>query len=440
MKHEGGTLFMKRKFWKGTAMKKKFQSGQLIFNFPFFVFLVWFCSSFTAIDNSYAQKFPNMALTPPMGWNSWNKFGCDVNEQLIREIADAMVSSGMKDAGYLYINIDDCWQGQRDSLGFIHPDKARFPHGIKALADYIHSKGLKIGIYSDAGSKTCAGRAGSRGHEYQDALTYAKWGIDYLKYDWCNTEGLCAQGAYMTMRDALYAAGRPIVFSICEWGTNKPWQWARDIGNLWRTTGDISANFEKNIDHGTWIQLSVLSILDQQDSLRRYAGPGHWNDPDMLEVGNGMTVNEDRAHFSMWCMLAAPLIAGNDLRNMSQATKEILTNREVIAVDQDSLGIEGLKYSSTDSVETWFKPLEGGDWAVCFLNRGIMPKKISFDWQRNNVNDTLSGHDTNFGRSVYKIRDLWAKKDIGTTEKIFDAEVPGHDVIMLRLIAHKDSK
>ncbi len=403
-----------------------------------------------AAVNTYAQNskkkdvVDSLALTPPMGWNSWNKFSCNVNEQMIREMADAMVSSGLKDAGYIYINIDDCWHGQRDSRGFIHPDPERFPHGMKALADYVHSKGLKIGIYSDAGYKTCAGRPGSRGHEYQDALTYAKWGIDYLKYDWCNTEGLCAPGAYMTMREALNAVGRPIVFSICEWGTSKPWEWAKDVGNLWRTTGDISANFAHNVDHGTWIQLSVLSILDQQDSLRQYAGTGHWNDPDMLEVGNGMTVNEDRAHFSMWCMLAAPLIAGNDLKNMTPETKEILTNQEVIAVDQDSLGIEGFRYSSApeahqpmaenDSVEVWFKPLEKGEWAICFLNRGIVLKKISFDWQKENVADTLSGRNANFGKTVYKIRDLWAKKDIGTTKEIFTADVPGHDVVMLQLI------
>jgi alpha-galactosidase len=382
----------------------------------------------------YSQQFKDMALTPPMGWNTWNKFGCNVNEQMIREMADAMVSSGMKAAGYEYINIDDCWHGERDSLGFIHPDPARFPHGMKALADYVHSKGLKLGIYSDAGYKTCAGKPGSRGHEYQDALQYAKWGIDYLKYDWCNTEGLRQLGAYMTMRDALYAAGRPMVFSICEWGGSKPWEWGKGVGNLWRTTGDISANFEKNIDHGTWIQLSILSILDQQDTIRQYAGPGHWNDPDMLEVGNGMTNNEDRAHFSMWCMLAAPLIAGNDLTTMSQETKDILTNKEVIAVDQDSLGIEGLKYSSKDSVEIWFKPLEQGDWAMCFLNRGANPKNVSFGSENGDVTDTLSNRTTDFAHTLYTVRDLWAHKNIGTTEKDFRAVVPGHDVLMFELI------
>ena len=380
-----------------------------------------------------AQKFKDLALTPPMGWNSWNKFGPNVNEQMIREMADAMVSSGMKAAGYEFINIDDTWEGYRDSLGFIHPDSTRFPHGMKALADYVHSKGLKLGIYSDCGDKTCAGRIGSRGHEYQDALSYAKWGIDYLKYDWCNTEGINPVGAYTTMRDALYATGRPIVFSICEWGSSKPWLWAEDVGNLWRTTGDISANFDHNIDHGTWIQLSVMSILDLQNGLRKYAGPGHWNDPDMLEVGNGMTNNEDRAHFSMWCMLAAPLIAGNDLRDMTPETKEILENKEVIAVDQDSLGIEGFRYSSADSIEIWFKPLERGDWAMCFLNRSVGAKKVGFNFERENVLDSLSGRNADFTNTVYSLRNLWSNKDIGNTRKPFEASVPGHDVLMLRL-------
>lgn len=384
--------------------------------------------------NVHSQQFKNMALTPPMGWNTWNKFACNVNEEMIRDMADAMVTSGMKDAGYIYINIDDCWHGERDSLGFIHPDPARFPHGMKALADYVHLKGLKLGIYSDAGYKTCAGKPGSRGYEYQDALQYAKWEIDYLKYDWCNTEGLRQRGAYMTMRDALYKAGRPIVFSICEWGSSHPWQWGKGVGNLWRTTGDISANFAKNIDHGTWVQLSIMSILDQQDTIRQYAGPGHWNDPDMLEVGNGMTNNEDRAHFSMWCMLAAPLIAGNDLTTMSRETKDILTNSEVIAVDQDSLGIEGFRFSSKDSVEIWFKPLEKGNWAMCFLNQGVNSKNVSFGSENGDVTDTLSGRATDFANILYTVRDLWAHKDIGTTEKDLKAVVPGHAVLMLELI------
>lgn len=381
------------------------------------------------------QKFKNLALTPPMGWNTWNKFGCNIDEKLIREAADAMVSTGMKDAGYTYIVIDDCWHGKRDSLGFIHPDPQKFPSGMKALADYIHSKGLKFGIYSDAGSKTCGGRPGSRGHEYQDALMYAQWGVDYLKYDWCDTEALNAEGAYLTMRDALYAAGRPIVFSLCEWGNNKPWLWGQTIGHLWRTTGDIYHCWNCEKDHGGWSSWGVLRILDMQDGLRKYAGPGHWNDPDMMEVGNGMSVGEDRAHFTMWCMLAAPLMAGNDLSAMSKETRDILTNKEVIAIDQDPLGIQGFKYSVKDSVDIWFKPLTEVDWAMCMLNRSNSVQKIEFDWSKEIVNDSLSSRQLFTNTMIYKIRDLWAKKETGTTKKVLKLEVPPHDVILLRLIA-----
>jgi alpha-galactosidase len=381
----------------------------------------------------FAQKFNGLALTPPMGWNTWNKFSCNVSEKLIREAADAMVSSGMQEAGYRYIVIDDCWHGQRDQQGFIQPDPQRFPSGMKALADYIHSKGLKFGIYSDAGSQTCGGRPGSRGHEYQDAQKYAEWGVDYLKYDWCYTEGLKAEGAYLTMRDALYAAGRPIILSICEWGSNKPWEWAKTIGHLWRTTGDISAVFDGVVDHGSWKSLGVLTILDMQDGLRSQAGPDHWNDPDMLEVGNGMSVNEDRAHFTMWCMLAAPLMAGNDLQSMSKETLQILTNKEVIGINQDSLGIQGFKYSARDNIEIWFKPLTAGRWAVCFLNRGTTVKNIDFPWSEQAISDSLSRREINFKQQICAIRDLWSGKDLGTTKKKFNRQLPGHDVVLLRL-------
>jgi alpha-galactosidase len=381
-----------------------------------------------------AQKYEELAPTPPMGWNSWNKFGCDVDEQLIRETAQAMVSSGMKDAGYEYVNIDDCWHGERDENGFIRADPERFPSGMKALADYVHSLGLKIGIYSDAGWETCAGRPGSRGREYQDAATYAAWGIDYLKYDWCNTEGLAARGAYLTMRDALYEAGRPIVLSICEWGTNDPWEWGAEIGHLWRTTGDIYACWDCEYDHGTWSSWGVLRILDMQDGLREYAGPGNWNDPDMMEVGNGMSVSEDRAHFSLWAMLAAPLIAGNDLRRMSIETRSILTNEQVIAVDQDPLGIQGFKYRDSGDLEVWFKPLSGEDWAMLVLNRSEEPLEFGFDWQRESVVDDLSGREAYFDRGrVFEVRDLWSGESLGTTRQPLSAPVPAHDVLMMRL-------
>lgn len=398
------------------------------FNSVFFIII-----SFLIIPTIYAQKFEGLAKTPPMGWNSWNKFGCNVSEKLIMETADAMVLSGMKDAGYQYVVIDDCWQIARDSLGFIVADPQRFPSGIKALADYIHSKGLKFGIYSCAGDKTCAGRPGSRGHEYQDALMYAKWGVDYLKYDWCSTENLNALGAYTTMSRAIREAGRPIVLSICEWGGNKPWEWGAEVGHMWRTTGDIYDCFDCEYSHGTWSSWGVMKILDMQDGLREYAGPGHWNDPDMLEVGNGgLTVNEGRAHFSMWCMLAAPLIAGNDLTSMSEETLEILTNTDAIAINQDALGIQGFKFAAKDSVETWFKPLENGDWAVCFLNRSSTPAKVGFDW-KTKVYDDFSKRDLGATKSVYQVFDVWKKKSLGDTNTSLNEEVPGHDVLMLRL-------
>ncbi len=380
----------------------------------------------------YAQKF-DLAKTPPMGWNSWNKFGCDISEELIRQTADAMVMNGMKDAGYLYINIDDCWHGSRDSLGFIHPDPVRFPSGMKKLADYVHSKGLRLGIYSDAGTMTCGGRPGSHGYEYQDAITYASWGIDYLKYDWCSSTGINAENAYITMRDAIRKAGHPVVFSICEWGTNSPWLWAKEVGHLWRTTGDITNCFDCEKGFGGWSSLGVLQILDKQKDLRKYAGPGHWNDPDMLEVGNGMTINEDRAHFSLWCMLAAPLIAGNDLRSMPKETLEILTNKEVIAIDQDELGIQGFKCLDYGDLEVYAKPLAGDEVAICFLNRGENSRQLDFNWKENPVTDALSGKNFDFTKTDYKIRDLWLHKPAGTTSVNFKTVVPAHDVILLRL-------
>jgi len=394
-----------------------------------FLILLWLVVSMSV----YGQKFNGLATSPPMGWNSWNRFGCDVDESLIMETADAMVENGMKDAGYQYIVIDDCWHGMRDSLGFIHPHPDHFPSGMKALADYIHSKGLKFGIYSDAGWRTCAGRPGSRGYEYQDALTYAEWGVDYLKYDWCNTEGLNPVGAYLTMRDALYKAGRPIVFSICEWGTASPWEWAKDIGHCWRISGDIAVLFDGKKGHGSWDSWGVLQILDMRNDIRKYAGPDRWNDFDMMEVGNGMTVEEDRAHFSLWCMMASPLMAGNDLRHMSEETQEILTNKEVIAVNQDKLGIQGFKCHQENVWEIWAKPLKGGDLALCFLNRGKESVKIEYNWLKEVIKDDLKGIHYRFIDQEYNVRDLWAKKDIGSTNQVFKRKLKSHDVIMMRL-------
>ena len=362
-----------------------------------------------------------LALTPPMGWNSWNRFGCNVSEDLVKSAADAMANSGMKEAGYQYVVIDDCWQVSRDGNGNIVADAQRFPSGIRALADYVHSRGLKFGIYSDAGTKTCAGRPGSRGHEYQDALMYASWGVDYLKYDWCNVGKENAEAAYTTMADALKASGRPIVFSLCEWGTSKPWLWAGEVGNLWRTTGDIADCWDCKKE---W-SMGWVKILDLQDGLESYAGPGHWNDPDMLEVGNGgMTTAEYRAHFSFWCLLAAPLIAGNDLKNMPSEIKEILTNKEVIAVDQDSLGMQGRRIFKNGDSEVWAKQMHDGSRAVILFNRGSSETEISASW-------AALGYPAHLPASV---RDLWEKKDLGTFKGSYSAKVPSHGVVMVKVM------
>jgi len=382
---------------------------------------------------AWAQKFEGLAETPPMGWNSWNKFACDINEQLVREVADAMVSTGLRDAGYQYVNIDDCWQGTRDERGFIRPDPQRFPSGMKALADYVHAKGLKFGLYSDAGWKTCGGRPGSRGYEFQDALTYAEWGVDYLKYDWCETEGLKAEGAYQTMSRALRQAGRPLLFSLCEWGSSKPWTWAREVGHAWRTTGDIFNCFDCVKNNGDWKAFGVLQIMDMQQGLRAYAGPGRWNDADMLEVGNGMPAHQDRAHFSIWAMLASPLIAGNDVRQMSKETLAILGNRDVIAINQDKLGVQGWRHAARDGVEYWFKPLADGDWAFMALNRNKQARKISFDWRTEVVKDKLSGRDAALSTARYTLRDLWRATAAGDTAQPLRAELPAQDVLVLRL-------
>jgi alpha-galactosidase len=381
-----------------------------------------------------AQKFEGLALTPPMGWNSWNTFQTNISDTLVRGIADKIVASGMKDAGYTYLVLDDGWMAkERDSNGNLVPDPKKFPDGIKVLVDYVHSKGLKFGLYNCAGTKTCAGYPGTRGYEYQDARLYASFGIDYLKFDWCNTDGINAKEAYTTMSNALHVAGRPIVFSLCEWGTNKPWEWAQNVGELWRTTGDISALFDSFVDHGTWKQLGVMPIADLQNGLRKYAGPGHWNDPDMLEVGNGMTVNEDRAHFSLWCILAAPLIAGNDLRKMSKETNAILANKDAIAINQDKAGMEGYKYKVKDSLEIWIKPLSEGDWAFCFLNRSNKPMQVNFNWKDELVTDTLFNKSFNAKDHIYKIRNVWKESNAGDTQKPLSAMLASHDVIMLRL-------
>jgi alpha-galactosidase len=369
----------------------------------------------------------NLALTPPMGWNSWNKFGCNVSEEMIKGMADAMVKSGMKDAGYQYVVIDDCWQVERDKAANIVADPKRFPSGIKALADYVHSLGLKFGIYSDAGSQTCAGRPGGLGHEYQDAIQYAAWGVDYLKYDWCHTSTQDAKAAYANIRSALDAAGRPIVLSICEWGSHQPWLWGAEVGgNLWRTTGDIQDRWSgrKEWKPGDCCSWGMVDIVDAEDAIYSYAGPGHWNDPDMLEVGNGgMTTTEYRSHFALWAMLAAPLIAGNDLRDMTPEIHDILTNKDVIAVGQDPLGRQGhrVRKDKNGDLEVWARPLQGGGRAVILFNRGAADQELTVHWEDLAYPEHLSA----------AVRDLWQKKDLGKFTGKFAATVASHGVVMV---------
>ncbi|PRC93398.1 glycoside hydrolase family 27 protein [Solimicrobium silvestre] len=396
--------------------------------FRILILLILIVSQLLVIQYARAEAAPprpervgnNLALTPPMGWNTWNKFACNVSEALLRQAADAMVTSGMRDAGYEYIVIDDCWQQGRDKAGNIYADPARFPSGMKALGDYIHSRGLKFGIYSDAGSLTCGKRPGSLGHEYQDAQKYAEWGVDYLKYDWCSTYDQNAKSSYETMSDALRATGRPIVLSICEWGLNKPWQWGTNIGNLWRTTDDIYDHWEgkKTFEHG------VMDILDLQVGLESFSGPGHWNDPDMLEVGNGKMSNEEyRSHFSLWAILAAPLMAGNDLSAMTEQTRAILTNREVIAIDQDALGIQAKRVAKHVGDEVWARPLQGGGRAVVLLNRSETAHSVTVSWDMLNLPDQLD----------MQLRDVWLAKNLPAARSSYTAMVPSHGVVMLRL-------
>ena len=376
-------------------------------------YLAFFAPAMPALDNGLAR-------TPPMGWNSWNKFACDVTGDAVRGVASAMVRNGMKDAGYQYVVIDDCWQIARDAEGNIQADAKRFPGGIKALADYVHSLGLKFGLYSDAGRKTCDGRPGSRGYEFQDARSYARWGVDYLKYDWCSADGQTTRESYTLMRDALALAGRPIVFSLCEWGNSKPWTWAAGVGNLWRTTTDIKDMWEGKLpENGA----GVVTIADMQADLADYAGPGHWNDPDMLEVGNGgMSDTEYRSHFSLWCIMAAPLIAGNDIAAMKPEIRDILLNKDAIAVDQDPLGKQAKRIRHADGQDVYVKPLADGGVAVLLLNRGAAEQTISVTWEQLGLGGgSLNG------------RDLWEHRDLGKLSKQFSAPVAPHGVVMISL-------
>ena len=376
-------------------------------------------------EGAYSARLPlpaihkvadnGLARTPPMGWNSWNKFAGRVDDPAVRAMADAMASNGMKEAGYQYINIDDTWEAGRDAQGNITTN-TKFPD-MKALADYVHAKGLKIGIYSSPGPNTCAGYEGSYGHEEQDARTYAAWGIDYLKYDWCGARNLYTdqemRALYQVMGDALLKTGRPILYSLCQYGRAEVWKWGADVGgNAWRTTGDI---------RDTWDSMTTIGF--SQDELAPWAAPGHWNDPDMLEIGNGgMTDDEYRTHMSLWSILAAPLLAGNDLRNMTPAILEILTNREVIAINQDTDGKQGRRITKSGDQEVWARPLSGGAQAIGLFNRGGSPAKITVNWP-----------DMGLKTAPSRARDLWAHSDLKLDGAEDSVTVPAHGVVMLRV-------
>lgn len=388
------------------------------------------CATLLTAANAYAAA--PVAATPPMGWNSWNFFADKVNDADVRAAADALVSSGMRDAGYVYVNIDDSWQGERDAHGVIHSN-TRFPD-MKALADYIHARGLKFGIYSSPGSKTCAGYNGSLGHEMQDAKSYADWHVDYLKYDLCSyipdvmeakaphdpeQQMRLMIGAYHTMHDALLATGRPIVFSLCQYGWDAAWEWAPGPGiggNLWRTTGDITPTWDR-----------IYAIASQQAGLASYAGPGHWNDPDMLEVGNGkLTAEENRAHFSWWAMLAAPLLAGNDLAHMPSDVKAVLTQRAVIAIDQDPLGKQATRAYAEGETEVWTRPLQNGALAIAIFNVGsdrhAGTHPFHLDLRQLGLHGSQQAHD------------LWSGKTVTLNDKMPIA-LRHHDVLLVRVDA-----
>ena len=385
------------------------------------------CLSLLLTPVAMATAPTSPAPTPPMGWNSWNHFADKVNDADIRAAADQMVSTGMRDAGYVYVNIDDTWEGKRDASGVIHTNE-KFPD-MKALADYVHSKGLKIGIYSSPGDKTCGGYEGSLHHEAQDAKTYAAWGIDFLKYDLCSFgKEMAAErkahpedphaadklmiAAYKKMGDALHATGRPILYSLCQYGLADPWKWGPSVGaSMWRTTDDIN---------DTWTRMFIIG--QGQADTSQYAGPGHWNDPDMLEIGNGgMKPEEYRQHMTLWAMLAAPLLAGNDLTKMSDTDKSILMNREVIAIDQDKLGKEATRLYEHADMSIWTRPLTGGRVAVALLTSSWGDRTMQFDFAA-----------AGFPNGA-KVRDVWAGTDLGLQKGTFTGVVHGHGVTLLIL-------
>jgi len=383
------------------------------------------CVNKSSKNKNSSQSIPassaidNLALTPPMGWNSWNPFGENVNERVIRETADAMVSSGLKDAGFSYIVIDDYWQGTRDTVtGVLNFNPERFPSGIKALADYVHSKGLKIGIYSDAGTMTCGDQPGSFGYEENDAKLFADWGIDYLKYDYChcpdygseNNDYKMAITRYKTMGDALKATGRPIVYSICEWGPRSPWLWGKEVGgHLWRISYDVGDKWDEPRNEHS--QIGILTAIDAMTDLERFVTPGGWNDPDMLVIGlrnsgyikgGGCTDVEYRTQMSMWCMFSAPLMIGCDLKTMSEETKSILLNNDIIAIDQDPLGKQAFRVMRKDGLEAWKKPLSGNRIAIAFLNRNSTEGTVTSSFEALELDPKVQ----------YKVYDVWKHETV----------------------------
>jgi alpha-galactosidase len=375
-----------------------------------------------------------LAMTPPMGWNSWNGLGKEVSEELIKETADSMVSTGLKDAGFTYIVIDDYWHGGRNSVtGLLYPDPKRFPSGMKALADYVHSRGLKFGIYSDAGTQTCGEQPGSYGYEEKDAKLFAEWGVDYLKYDYCfctdyaseNNDYKMAIDRYKKMGDALKATGRPIIFSICEWGPRSPWLWGKEVGgNLWRTSYDVYDVWDK--PRNDISPIGILTSMDVAANLERFAGPGGWNDPDMLVVGlnnkgnikgGGCNEIEYRTQMSMWCMLAAPLMIGCDIRKMDETTKTILLNKDVIAIDQDALGKQGFRVYRKDGLEAFKKPLSGNRVAIAFLNRNSTDNKITASYKDLELDPEIS----------YSVYDVWKHTALGQANGTLSADLKPHE-------------
>lgn len=375
-----------------------------------------------------------LALTPPMGWNSWNPFGERVSEKVIKETADAMVSSGLKDAGFEYVVIDDIWQGGRDSVtGKLYPDPVRFPSGIKALADYVHSKGLKFGIYSDAGTLTCGDKPGSFGFEEKDAKLFAEWGADYLKYDYCHCPDYASQNndykmaiaRYKAMGDALKATGRPIVFSICEWGPRSPWLWGKEVGgHLWRTSYDVGDKWDEPRNEHS--QIGILTSIDVMCDLERFAGPGGWNDPDMLVIGlnnsgfikgGGCTYEEYRTQMSMWCMFSAPLMLGCDVSNMTEATKSIILNKDIISIDQDTLGKQAFRVMRKDGIEAWKKPLSGNRVAIAFMNRNSSEGSVSVSLKQLELDPEMT----------YSVYDVWKHEAVKEPAGEITAKMKSHE-------------